>query len=384
MQAVNAPRRLVCLGMDILDRTQRTGIDRYYDELQTYMPVVADGFRFSLFALQRIQSDPCGSESRVKALSYSRRLANLGSAFGILPDVDRAFPQAALVHLLIPLPIRTEKPLVVTIHDITRLLTPKVYSWHSRIVFRMTLQRLVSAGAHFIVNSDCTGRDLSRLFDVPQARIHRVYMGVGEHFQPVQDTQQMQTVAKRYGLPERYFLFIGAMHGRKNLPTLLRAYARFVSQDDVGVNLVVAGRTNWGGKTTMQRINTLGLTKHVVFPGYIHEEDLPTVISSAVALVYPSLYEGFGFPALEAMACGTPVIATSSSALPETTGGHALLCDPHSVSQFAEAMLRVVLDNNLRMDLIQQGLEWSSRFSWEKTAADTARVYNYVLDTKAS
>lgn len=372
----------ILLVVDQLLRPHRTGIDVYYDNMVHWLPRLAPDWNFALISFgepdQQLPSFAPNLEHR--GLAISRRRFRLTSMLKENSSLRVLCEWADLVHLLMPLPVVTNRPLFVTVHDLTPLLMPQAYRWYHRLTTRWTLRRLVVRNSHFNVVSDCTGKDLRNLFQVPAGHVHRVYEGVGEEFKVIDNAQRAQQVRARYHLPDRYFLFTGSMHKRKNLPTLLKAYRLFRKKDTTNTGLVLAGRMSLGGDVLKRRVQEYRLQKSVWLPGYIDSADLPTVIGGATALLYPSLYEGFGLPALEAMACSTPVIASRAGSIPEVTGGHALLCDPLDANGFAKAMHRIISDGALRSRLIEDGLDWAARFSWRSTAEATLRLYKEILD----
>jgi glycosyltransferase involved in cell wall biosynthesis len=257
---------------------------------------------------------------------------------------------------------------------------PNSYRWHERFLTRQAIRRLVVTGSLFNVISEQTGKDLRKLLGVSQTRVHSVHLGVGEEFHPESDPVKIREVRGKYNLPEQYFLYIGSMHPRKNLPTLLKAYQLFHQTDDTGTQLVIAGRMDLGGDQLIAQIQDYGLESLVTLPGYLDEEDLPVVISEAAAMLYPSIYEGFGLPVLEAMACGTVVIASRAGSIPEVAEGFALLCDPFDVAGFADAMRRVLSDAVWCVRTTEDGLQWAKRFSWESTAVSTLGLYVELLN----
>ncbi|MEL6612422.1 MAG: glycosyltransferase family 1 protein, partial [Bacteroidota bacterium] len=281
------------------------------------------------------------------------------------------------VHALVPMPIRTRKPLVVTVHDLTPLVTPDAFHFHVRFTFRRILSLLVQSGASFITNSAYTKSDLISRFSVDPARVWTTPLGVDDSFQPVRDRERMRAVKERYGLPERYFLFTGSMNRRKNLRSLLLAFKRYRALGG-RTELVLVGRMAWGGSELERLVQDSGVDNAVKLPGYIAEEDLPAVISAARAMCYPSLYEGFGLPPLEAMACGVPVVASDASSIPEVTGGVAMLHAPTDVDELSRLLMRVDSDKQLREDLAKRGRSHASGYRWEHTINSTEEVYRAV------
>jgi glycosyltransferase involved in cell wall biosynthesis len=374
-------RNHIILGSDYLGRHNRTGIDRYYSELMKWLPKVSRESAFSVFSL-----DAKASLSRLAVgeidcypLNLSRKRLYLSNLFGRSFSIKSIFSDADLVHLMTPIPIQSDVPVVATVFDLTPILMPKVYSRLSRYFFSRTIKQLVRRGSNFIPISKCTGDDLHRLFNVPSERIHPVYLGVNDTFYEGHNPQRIADVRKKYSLPSQYFLFTGAMNRRKNLDTLLHAFKLFLNEVRSDIKLVITGRMDWGGRELEKGILRENISESVVLPGYISESDLPIILGQAIALIYPSLYEGFGFPPLEAMACGTPVIASRAGAIPEITGGNALLIDPLDIAGFRDAMRRIIEDKKLSLNLSDQGRKWVSQFTWERTARETARIYENIL-----
>jgi glycosyltransferase involved in cell wall biosynthesis len=179
-------------------------------------------------------------------------------------------------------------------------------------------------------------------------------------------------------LPEQFILSLGTIEPRKNLASLLEAY-RVLRNQGSDLGLVIVGKKGWLYEGFFHRLRELGLENEVLFTGFVPDEDLPAICSAAELFVFPSLYEGFGLPVLEAMACGAPVITSNVSSLPEVAGNAALLVDPASVRELTEAMAAVLQDEELRTSLQSKGPKQAARFSWEKAARETLAVYQSVL-----
>ena len=212
--------------------------------------------------------------------------------------------------------------------------------------------------------------DLIRAYGVDERKIRVIHLGRDETLAPVKDAQVLAEVQARYGIAGRYVLYVGTLQPRKNLARVIEAFARAAAAPAfAGLQLVLAGKKGWLYDDLFAQVERMGLAGRVLFPGYIEDADLPALLSGATAFVFPSLYEGFGIPVLEAGACGVPVITSNTSSLPEVAGDAALLVDPHDVDAIAEAMNRLVTDAALRTELSRRGLANVQRFSWEKCAA---------------
>jgi glycosyltransferase involved in cell wall biosynthesis len=274
-------------------------------------------------------------------------------------------------------------PTVVTIHD----LIPMLLDAYRGSALVRAYTRLVATGARraraIIADSECSKRDIVRLLGIPPQRVHVIYLAAEERLQPVEDEVRLGNVRRRYGLPERYVLYLGGLDQRKNVLTLIRAFARTREVLDDPHRLVIAGRLPERESPLFpdprRVVAELGLGEAVRFVGWVAEEDKPALYSGAACFVYPSLYEGFGLPPLEAMACGAPVIASNASSLPEVVGDAGLLVAPQDVDALAEAMIAVLSDEELRASLRQKGAARAKRFSWEKTARETLGVYERLI-----
>jgi len=286
-------------------------------------------------------------------------------------------------------PLFPTTPTVVTVHDLIPMLLP---AYRGSIWVRLyTLLVAVAAKRADMVltDSEASKWDIVRLLDIPAERVRVIYLAADDIYQPVLDEHRLAAIHRKYDLPESYLLYLGGFDQRKNVPTLLRAFAQLAK--DPRVFLVVAGRLpEYGLDLAIQAkrsdffpdpqpiVQELGIGKRVVFTGWVPEQDKPVLYSGARALVFPSLYEGFGLPPLEALACGTPVIASNRGSLPEIVGDGGLLLEPDDVEGLAGAMEKLLNDDTLWGDLRQKGLAHATRFSWEKTARETLAVYQEI------
>jgi len=229
-------------------------------------------------------------------------------------------------------------------------------------------RRLIAVSAH-------TAEEATRLLGVPLARIDVVYHGVDPAFCPL-PANEVAAFRQRRGLPERFVLFVGTLEPRKNLVRLVEAFARIRAGR---VGLVLAGGKGWLYDELFASVEALGLHEEVIFPGYVVDDELPLWYNAATVLAYPSVYEGFGLPVLEAQACGTPVLTSNVSSLPEAAGDGALTVDPYDVEALAAGLHRLLADEPLRLQLRERGLAHARQFSWPRTAQETARVYRRAM-----
>jgi len=266
---------------------------------------------------------------------------------------------------------------VVTVHDVFAWSLPGTSTLLDTLIYRHWLPRVLPRVDAIITDSAISKMDIARYLDIGADRIRVVELGVSSRCRPSGSSEQAR-VREQHGLPPCYVLSVGSIEPRKNLDRLLRAYHQLWQAGEHRA-LVVVGAERWRHSGIMQIVKELDLEQRVTFTGHVSDEDLPGVYSAADLFVFPSLYEGFGLPPLEAMACGTPVVCSNTSSLPEVVGDAAITVDPYDVEALAEAMRRVLSDADLANDLRQRGLERAAGFTWERTAKETVEVYREVL-----
>jgi glycosyltransferase involved in cell wall biosynthesis len=268
--------------------------------------------------------------------------------------------------------------LVVTIHDVTFLTHPE-FHLPANVEHCLTgARRAIERADQLIAVSESTRRDLIEWMHAPADRITVTPEAADPDFARVTDRAQLERVRRRYDLPERFVLFLGAMEPRKNLLRLLDAWAALKPAIRRETWLVVAGADGWLNDGVRARVDALGLEDRVRFTGYIEAGDVAALYSLATVFAYPSLWEGFGLPVLEAMACGTPVLTSDVSSLPEVAGDAAVLVSPTDVNAIADGLTRLLDDAALRSDLAARGLRRAAAFSWERCARETLAVYRAV------
>jgi glycosyltransferase involved in cell wall biosynthesis len=265
--------------------------------------------------------------------------------------------------------------LVVTIYDVSFLLQPQFHTEANRLhCLHGTLNAALYAD-RIIAVSQQTKKDLMDYFAIPEERIRVIHAAARSVYAPERDVEVIRGVLERFGIFRNFILFVGSLEPRKNLKMLLQAYATYVTHHAGQELLVFAGGKGWLNDDLSQIATEIGIAERVKFLGYVQENDLRVLYSAAKLFVYPSLYEGFGLPPLEAMACGAPVITSNTSALPEVVGDAALLIDPHHSEALRQAMQTVLRDDGLRLKMRQQSLARAALFSWERTAEETLAVY---------
>lgn len=273
-------------------------------------------------------------------------------------------------------------PLVMTIHDLTPQLFPQYHNAWIREVGKR-LPALIRRARHLIAVSENTRRDLIEHMGVAPEQITVVPLAPSPRFHAPHSPSDLRIFQERLGLDRPYILFTGTLEPRKNVPRLLEAFARLPDEKTREVDLVIAGGKGWLFEEVFETVARLNLEKRVRFPGFIADEDLPLLMAGAHLFVYPSLYEGFGLPPLEAMASGVPVIVSDRSSLPEVVGDAGIQVDPTDPDAIAEAMQRLLDSDEEWQRYRSLGLERARAFSWERTARETLEVYRRVATAGA-
>jgi len=292
---------------------------------------------------------------------------------GLSGPLAQAAAQADVLHTpILIVPPKKRAPLVVTVFDLTFLMFPQHHLLSTRVLLGTGLRRAVRSADAFLAISESTKRDLVRLTGVPPERIHVTPLAADPLFRPSEDNGALA----RHGIDRPYVLYVGTLEPRKNISVLLRAFAAL---EDKEALLVLAGAKGWMYEEIFEVLGQLGLRERTRALGYVSDEDLPVLYSQAAVFVYPSLFEGFGLPVLEAMQCGTPVITTDVSSLPEVAGEAAILVSPDDAAGLARALGRVLSEPARREEMRGRSLERAARFSWRKTAEATLEVYEGVM-----
>ncbi|MFQ6058834.1 MAG: glycosyltransferase family 4 protein [Anaerolineae bacterium] len=346
---------------------ERTGTENYSLQLIRHLLALDANHRYRLYFNQppRPNLFPPSARAESRVMPFPRLWTHLRLSW----EIARRSPDILFVPAHV-LPLIHPRRSVVTVHDLGYLYYPRAHRPFDRWYLHWSTFYHVRAACHLIADSQATRDDLIRHYRAVPERVTVVYPGCDEIFRPVTDANRLARVKKRYGFRGDYVLHVGTLQPRKNLERLLEAFAHL----DGELQLVLAGKRGWLYDRIFRRVEELGLGDRVLFAGHVPQEDLPALMSGARLLAMPSLYEGFGLPVVEAMACGTPVVCSNASSLPEVAGDAALLVDPLDVEGMAAAMERVLGDDELRAELIERGFERAKKFSWERCARQTLAV----------
>lgn len=353
--------------------SQQSGNETYYEQLLKHLATIpTNGARYVIY-----YTNP-GGAARIPA---SEKFC-----------LKRLWPATPLwrVPIGFPLEFRREKldvfhaqhiippfcncKSVTTIPDIAHEHYPEFFTATYRLCFRGLIRRSAQRADHIITVSDYSKNDISTTYHIDPDRITVTYEGAGSDFFPRDKLECQQQVTRNYGIKAPFLLYVGRIQERKNLRRLLSAYAR-LNRESVDQKLVLVGKKDWMSESMEAHLKALDLKGRVVFTGYVPSVDLPVFYNAAEAFVYPSVFEGFGLPVIEAMACGLPVLTSYGSSLEEVSGDAALLVDPLSEESIAQGLRKLLGDHSLRLRLGRAGLARSAKFSFKNTADQTRGVY---------
>lgn len=285
-----------------------------------------------------------------------------------------------VLHVQFTAPPFCPCPVVVSIHDLSFEHLPQTFNRRSRTQLRLTVRHSARRAARILSLSEHTRRDIIETYGINEDHVDAIPLAAPEHFAPVHDHAELQRVRHNYGIVGDYILSVGSIQPRKNLARLIKAFASLRGDGSIAKlpQLVLAGKCAWLYDETLRALEESGAKEAVVLTGYVPEGDLPALYSGALCFVYPSYFEGFGLPPLEAMKCGAPVIAGNRTSLPEVVGDAALLVDPFDVEAIGAAIKRLIKDSELRNELSIKGLERANTFNWLDTARRTLAIYKEV------
>ncbi len=361
--------------LSLAETYRSAGINWYIQNLLNDLPEADLGIRYTVFVGERRYTGAPGLDLQLSRLPTHRPAARILWEQAIQPWAVQGV-RADLIHgLAFVGPLVSTCPGVVTIHDLSFLFYPQGFRALNRFYLRIFTRLSVRLARRVIAVSESTKRDIVQHYGLSPAKVDVVHNGVDPCFRRL-PAEQVAGFRAKQGLPDRFILFVGTLEPRKNVERLIEAYARLPKARPP---LILVGGKGWLYNGVFARMEALNLTDEVQFVGYVPAMDLPLWYNAAELFVYPSLYEGFGLPPLEAMACGTPVIASSASSLPEVVSQAGLLVDPTSTEALAAAMERVLADTDVQEKMRAAGLAQAGGFSWRETAKRTVDSYRRAL-----
>ncbi|MGQ9584476.1 MAG: glycosyltransferase family 4 protein [Anaerolineae bacterium] len=351
------------------------GINVYIQNLLRHLPQVDGNYRYTAFLSDRDFPPVPGLRTRLTRLPTPSPGMRIVWEQVWQPVVLFREGVDLLHALAFVAPVACPCPFVVTVYDLSFLRFPQAFRAWNRLYLNWFTRHSARRARRVIAISESTRQDVVRLLGVSADRVDAIPCGVGPEFRQF-DPHEVDRFRREKGLPERFFLFVGTLEPRKNLPAVFEAM-RLLKRGGEPTKpcLVVVGGLGWGYQEALSKLEELDLEGDVLLTGFVPSEELPWWYNAATALVYPSLYEGFGLPALEAMACGLPVLTSDRGSLPEVVGEAGLLVDPEEPEGLAVAMDRLWREQDLRAHLSAQGLGRARRFSWDHTARLTVQTY---------
>jgi glycosyltransferase involved in cell wall biosynthesis len=277
------------------------------------------------------------------------------------------------------LPLVRPKLSLVTVHDLGYIHFPRAHPLLQRLYLHLSTWWNTRAATHVLADSQLTKDDLVRRYRVPPDKVTVAHLGYDRGLAPPADPSTVTAAKDKYGIPDRYYIYLGTLQPRKNLTLLVDALAAARPN----TSLVLVGRRGWMYEDLYARVRQSGMEDRIIMPGYIPQEDKPALLSGAIGFLFPSLYEGFGLPVLEAQACDCPVVCSNTSSLPEVAGDGALLIDPDDVAGWARAMNRLHSEPELRNSLVEKGRTNLRRFSWERCAETAMSVIESLVASRS-
>jgi len=359
---------------------RRAGVSHYVEALLHHLGHIDTHNRYTVYTTKGVDAAALGLPANF--VVRPSRFPTINPRVRIpweqlIAPISLAREGADVYHgVLNVMPLCAGIPSVVTIHDLSAMLFPQTFRRINRMYTRWAINVSAKRAAHILTVSEYARQEIITHLNVPAERVTVTYDACDERFRP-SSPAELAAFRQRNGLPERFFFYLGTLEPRKNIPRLLDAYAKIAHEVDAP--LLIGGGKGWLYEPILAQAERLQLGDKLKFVGYIPQEDQHLWYGAATAFVFPSLYEGFGMPPLEAMACGTPVIVSNASSLPEVTGDAGLQVDPYDVDGWADAMRRVLADRTLHADLAARGPRQAAKFSWVETAQRTLEVYQRVV-----
>lgn len=272
-------------------------------------------------------------------------------------------------------------PTVVMLHDLTTFI-PVIKKFHKKDIVlkeKLFVQLALKKAKSVISVSNNTKVDCIKYFNIPSDKIKVIYPGNKNFLQKINDEDLISNVLDEYGLPERFFLFVGTLEPRKNIPNIIKAYKNYLLENPtINLPLLLVGKKGWYYQDFFQLVKDLQLGEKIIFTGYLPDEVLLYLYNRAEIVIYPSLYEGFGSPVLEAMSCGAPVITSNISSLPEVAGEAAVLVDPNNIDEIKSAIKKITSNRLFRENLIERGLTQAQKFSWDIFVKELLVIFNSI------
>ena len=354
---------------------RQAGIHQYISQVLRHLPREEESLRYTVFTQQGHSLQRSDLVTVPSRWPTERRLARIVWEQMILPWLAQRHGLNLLHSMAFVTPLLAFCPTVVTVYDLSFMHYPESFPRGQRFYLRSQTARSVREARRVLTISESGRQDVQRFFNVPLARIDVIQPGVGGEYRPL-PAAIINQFRQQKGLPERFILHVGTLQPRKNIPVLLEALNQLEARD---VCLVLVGGKGWLFSEIFAQVEALALQDRVLFTGYVAAEELPLWYNAAAVLAFPSLYEGFGMPIVEAMACGTPVVVANVSSMPEAVGEAGLLFAPQVVDELVAGLTAVLQSPNLAQELREKGFAQAKQFSWENAGRKTAMSYQRAL-----
>lgn len=356
------------IGIDVQTTLgQKTGFGYYVENLVKELQKIKDGVSYELIAPET-KSD----------FSTPQRL--IWDQFS-LPKIAQEKKVDLLHQPAFSAPIFFSKPVVVTIHDLIAIKYGRDISFWSRQYFGRFMPFTYHFAAHIMASSEYTKKDIMEVLNVPEEKISVVYLALDHIVSSPIAKEDIAKTKKKFGIQEPFLLYVGTINPRKNLVFLTQIFERVLTKIPK-MQLVIAGKKGWFYNELIAEVNKLKLDDKVIITDYITDEEKRALYAAADMLTFPSLYEGFGFPVLEAMACGVPVIASNKTSIPEVLGDAGISLNPGNKDEWADEIVKLHFSPERKRQLIAAGLKQAQKFSWEKSAKQAVEIYKNVLEAK--
>lgn len=323
-----------------------------------------------------------GKKVKINSFCFKNSVYKVASTFLPIPYGAFFKDSADITHFFnyyLPPGVKGKK--IVTVHDMTYKRFPETVRFKTKQMLNLNLKKSLKRADIILTVSEFSKSEIITYFPEVKDKIRVVYNGVDlDVFKPLLDENIKISIAKKYNLPERYMLYLGTLEPRKNLERLIDSYYLLLKEFDNVPKLVLAGGKGWLYDSIFDKVSTLWLEDKIIFTGYVAEKDVAPLISGAEVFLFPSMYEGFGMPVIEAMACGVPVLTSNVSSLPEVAGDAAVLVDPFSVEDIKSKLKLLLIDEDLRKRLNKAGPKRAKRFSWNLVTKDLYEIYKELAE----
>ncbi len=372
------PNSIIGFDATALEMPQRSGVGNYAAQLLAALIARNDGRRYALLASRPLNGHtPPGGAGQIGRSPAKRSVWMQLIAPRIIDQL-----QPDLCHFTNSIaPLRSSSPIVITVHDMSLFLHANMHPLKRLLVARPIIPLAARRASAIITVSQHAKEDIVNVLGIDRAKVHVVYEAAAPQYRVIDDGSgrkcraELDRVRRKYQLDRPFVLYVGTIEPRKNLTRLVQAFARI---HPPSTQLVLVGQLGWKYRSLLKQIEDLDLGDAIRLIGYVPDEDLPALYNLARVFAFPSIYEGFGLPIVEAMACGTPVLTSNCSSMIELGTGAALLVDPFDVEAMAASLARVLNDVDLRAELHCQGLQRAAQFSWARAAEETVKVYEAV------